>query len=187
VYGAAEQWILTRLSNGNDADLKSWSQKSGRDPRISGSFLANLLAGTVNSTTISWRGIHIRNATVVGKLDLNGAGATVPYEVELVNCTFGGPVNLTGTRFAKNLSLARSIFRRSVTFDHTSIAGILDLRNADFSETGRAGVRFNALKVATESGTPTCHSRYLSSVAHGDRSGYGSQHRPVVHRCHQMI
>lgn len=144
----AEQFVLEKLSAGDEADLSSLPDT---ERTLHAKFFEDLLTGKF---VIHWRGVQIRHAVFNEPIDLSAAD--VSHEIGLTSCTFQKAVNLGSVRFAKTLSIEHSKFYGALDLSHTNIGRALDLVEDEFYR----DVIFASMEVADDA--------YLSrAIFHG--------------------
>jgi hypothetical protein len=123
-FNATEQFILRQVAAGQPADLG----KAHMAREIHGRFLQLLLTSTNCSSPR--QAIHIRKAVVVDPVDL--AAAEVGCAVALEEMAFYEAVDLSGSHFARGLSVAGSTFHNSLFVQDAKVDTHLVLSNATF-------------------------------------------------------
>ncbi len=112
---ASEKWVLARLGLGETADLNTLAAAKPHQEDaavLRGAFLEALLNDDFPNFKIHWHGVQIRNATIKGKVDLEGG--EIPFGVKLYSCLFTDRVILKESRFKRSLWIFRSTFAHDV-------------------------------------------------------------------------
>gem|GEM_PF-6136872 len=123
-----ETWVRERVKSGKSADLleridvkladvslplrKDLIEKNYKELIIGASFLEKLMADELNDFKAYRRGINIKNAVVIGDLDLSKAEVSPP--VTISKCIFLGKIDLSDSWFERGLNLEGSHFLQAV-------------------------------------------------------------------------
>lgn len=118
----AERYVLEQVKKGEVADLTERSRYTNTSrvtKVVRASFIAALLTNRDARFKIHPHEIQIYGVVIAGNLDLHSE--EIPYNVDIQNCIFQGPVNFIGSKFAKNLVLSFSTFEQGASLDDATI------------------------------------------------------------------
>lgn len=131
-----EEWVIQRLKSGKPADFlekvdvkladaslplrKDLIEKYYKELIITASFLEQLIRAVEDFKTYP-KGITIKNAIIVGNLDLTNA--EVPRWLEITKCIFMGKIDLGDSFFQRGLNLAESHFLDKADFYSLKVGG----------------------------------------------------------------
>ena len=132
---------------------KNLLEKDYNELIITASFLEKLIANTFNDSKVYRKGINIKNAIIIGDLDLSNA--EVSPSVSMSNCFFLGKLNLRNSWFRRELNLEGSHFLEAADFnelkvDHDAVfkktlfRGKVDFIGATIAEFAAVGARFES-------------------------------------------
>lgn len=125
----SENWVLTKIRNGEPADLAE--KFVGEEDRVlSPSFIDYLFQNAGKEFKVNPRGMEIRNAITEDKLDLSSTSITC--SVVLDGWHFKKTLLLTASKVQGNLVLKKSIFDEVVGLGFMKVFGDLDLSESTF-------------------------------------------------------
>lgn len=120
----AERVIIESVETGGIADLSIFPDEKNRI--ISAKFLENLLTGRI--TTITNKGVNIKNVTIDGNVELTNEVLPI---INITDSVFTGGVNFQGSKF-DGLSLSNSKFLKEAQLNKTVIYDSAYLDNTNF-------------------------------------------------------
>jgi hypothetical protein len=131
-----EEWVRERLKSGKSADLleridvklrgkdslpdrKDLIEKHCKELIIRALFLEKLIADELNDAKLYRKGIEIKNAVVIGDLDLSKA--EIAPSITISSCIFLGKVDLNNSWFQRGLNLDGSHFLGAADFEFLKV------------------------------------------------------------------
>ncbi len=160
-----EEWVRERLRSGKSANLleridlklggeslpmrKDLIEKYDKKLMIRGLFLEKLIADDLNDAKAYRKGITIKNAIIVGGLDLSNA--VVLPTITISNCVFLGKILLVDSWFKRELNFEGSHFLGVVAFISSKVGHIVEFDKAVF----QLPVFFNDANIAEFSASET--------------------------------
>jgi hypothetical protein len=131
-----EEWVREKLKSGKSADLleridvklsgkdslpvrKDLIEKHGKELIIRASFLEKLIADELNDAKAYRKGIEIKNAVVIGDLDLSKA--EIAPSITISNRICLGKVDLNNSWFQRGLNLDGSHFLGAADFEFLKV------------------------------------------------------------------
>jgi uncharacterized protein YjbI with pentapeptide repeats len=130
----SQEYVLNQIAAGDIADLDTFDGPGGRV--LPADFITDLLTNVSPDYKVDRHGISIRHATVPDSIDLTNG--EIPYNVQLIDCTFEQKVDLTEATFHRNLVVDGSHFNGSVDFSDVTIANQFSASEAVFGTPGRS-------------------------------------------------
>ena len=110
---SAEAWALSCLKRGLEADFDVQCGKGGPRPQsdscraLSHTFVETAMSDSVPGATLPYQGVRLKNAFILGDVDLEGA--KIPHNVAITDSRIEGGVNIARAKIAFRLSLEGSI------------------------------------------------------------------------------
>ncbi len=178
-----EEWVRERLRSGKTADLlqridvnlrddesltirKDLIEKYDEKLMIRASFLERLIADEFNDAKVYRKGITIKNAIIIGDIDLSNTTISPPVTISgciflgktdlshgcfqrgmnLEESHFLGPVIASNLKIDRDASFSGAVFLGPVNFFSANIGSNFEARETRF-ESGKEGANFDSLKV----------------------------------------
>lgn len=137
----AEQYVLEKVQVGELADLAERFPKED-DRELGARFLEDLLTDSLDGVNVHRKGVRIKNATVIERIDLENA--EIVHETYLDYCVFQDDVIFSGSHFRKDVTFEGSLFKRSAQFVKIETTGTISIEHAIFE----GSCEFNGANVA---------------------------------------
>lgn len=128
-HSKAEEWVLRRVVAGQVADLSTRFPRE-TDRTISSSFLEQVLTLPAQYTKVHRRGVDIRHAVFLEKINLQDAKVTHP--TKLIDCRFNSSIDLTQSVFESDLYFTGSSFQ-AAAFSSMKVGHIASFQKAVFA------------------------------------------------------
>jgi len=125
-----ERWVLSRVKQGTEADLKERFGSDTQKYRISADFLKKLLTDDLKNSPIFHQGIQIAHAVIDGPVRVEYA--EINHLLRLSHCIFNDPVSFEKSHFKKDLSFNNCQFLARANFKAIKINGDVSCEQAIF-------------------------------------------------------
>lgn len=130
-WSPMEQWTWSQICRGESADLARLSPDAARRT-ISGSFLAQIVDEKNFAENIGRAGIHIKNATIEGTVNLSNA--SVKFVLIFEHCLFQEEVNLDSLSTERDIIFHNSSFLKALSLRFIKSSRSLYLGNIDLEQ-----------------------------------------------------